>query len=59
VDCIGAAKRLRSCFAQTYVTDFPLLDEPRHCAYRVFDRHLRIDPVQVVKIDVIGFEPPQ
>jgi hypothetical protein len=41
------------------MADLAFGDESRHRADRVFDRRVRIDPVLVKKVDVIGGEPLQ
>src|SRR5262245_42937434 len=52
-----APDSLRSGLAQPEITHLALLDEARHCADRVLDRHGRIDAVLVVEIDDIDAEP--
>src|SRR5437763_12281686 len=47
---------LRPGLAQPEMPDLALFDEPRHCADRILDRHRRIDPVLVIKIDDVDFE---
>lgn len=44
---------------QAEVQDFAFGDQPGHCPYRLLDRDLRVDAVEVVEVDVIGAEPPQ
>jgi hypothetical protein len=53
---IGASNCLRSRFALTEVTDFAVIDKPRHGAYGFFDGHHWIDAVQIVEIDIVGLE---
>src|SRR5271156_2712772 len=56
---VGAPDALRPGFAQPEITDLTLFDEPGHCTDRILDRHCRIDPVLVIKIDDIDAEPLQ
>src|SRR5215510_15505413 len=48
---------LRPGLAQPEITHLALLDEARHCADRVLDRHRWIDAVLIVEIDDIDAEP--
>ena len=41
-------------FGQADVTDLPLLDQLAQRAHGVLDRCLRVDPMLVIQIDVIG-----
>src|SRR5262249_10526388 len=56
---MGATNGCRGCFGKSDVADFPLSHEIRHRANCIFDGSVRIDAVLIVKIDVIGSEPPQ
>ena len=56
---VGPPDALRPGLAQPQKPDLALLDEPRHCADRLLDRHRRIDPVLVIEIDDIDAEPLQ
>src|SRR4051794_16057075 len=48
---------LRPGLAQPQIPDLALFDEPGHCADGILDRHCRIDPVLIIKIDDIDTEP--
>src|SRR6516164_2499367 len=50
------AAGFRTRFAYTERAHLALLQEPRHGADRVFDRHRRIDAVLVIKIDHVDAE---
>ena len=45
--------------AQADVADLAFADQIRHRAHDVFDRHLRIDPVLIIKIDLLHAQAPQ
>ena len=47
---------LRTGFGKPEMQNLPFLDEFLHRSGHVFDGHLRIDPVLVVKVDVVGLE---
>src|ERR1700730_4954429 len=53
---MGPPDALRPSFAQPEVTDLALLDEPRHCADGLLDRHPWVDTVLIVEIDDIDTE---
>ena len=57
VDGVGAADRVGSGLGQADVADLALGDEFGEGADGVFDRRLRVDPVLVVEVDVVGAEP--
>jgi hypothetical protein len=46
----------RSVFGSSEVQHLPLLDEILDRTRHVFDRHARIDPVLVIKVDAVGPE---
>ena len=52
-----AAQGLDRDLRESEVANFARLDELLHCADRLFDRHRRIAPVQVVEIDRVDTEP--
>ena len=52
-----AAQGLDRHLREPKVTNFARLDQLLHCADRLFDRHRRIAPVQVVEIDRVDTEP--
>ena len=56
---IGATQCFAAGFAEADVARFPLLHQPRHCAYRIFNRYFRINAMEVVEVDTVGIEPPQ
>ena len=56
---MGPPDPLRPCLAQSEKPHFALLDEPRHRADRLLDRHCRVDPVLVVEVDDLDPEPLQ
>ena len=45
-----------TCFGEPEETHLTLADQLSHRAHRLFDRHVRIDPVQVVQVDDIDTE---
>ena len=49
---VGAADRLRRRLGEAEVAHLALLDQLGHRADRLLDRHLGIDPVLVVEVDV-------
>src|SRR5579864_1964374 len=55
----GAPQGLWPSFGQADITDFPLLYEFRHRADGFLDWSVWIDPVLIIKIDVIGAQPFQ
>ncbi|SRR5712692_4792824 len=59
MDRIRPANRPRSRFAEADVTNLSLLDEPDHRLDGIFYRHLRIDAVQIIEIDVVRLKAPQ
>ena len=56
VHLVRAPDRLSARFRKREKAHFAALDEPRHRADRLFDRHRRIDAVQAVDVDVIDTE---
>jgi hypothetical protein len=59
MNTMGAADGLRSSLRQSEVADLTLPHEFGHGTDGLLDRHLRIDPVLVVQVDDINFQPPQ
>ena len=55
--CSSDGRRTR--LTDAGMANFALADELAHRAHGVFDRHGRIDTVDVVEVDKIGFEPLQ
>jgi hypothetical protein len=51
---LRAPERLGSRLAEADVEDLPLLHQLCHRADRLLDRRLRVDPVLVVEVDVVG-----
>lgn len=45
--------------AQADMADLAFADQIRHRAHDVFDRHLRIDPMLIIKIDLFYAQAPQ
>ena len=56
---VGAADRLRGGLGQPDVQDLALGDQLGQRADGLLDRGVRVDPVLVVEVDVVGAEPPQ
>jgi hypothetical protein len=56
---VSAANGRASGLGQTEVSDLPLLDQLLHSTGDVLDRHVRIDAVLIVQIDVVGLQPPE
>ena len=54
---VGAADGLGPGFGEPEVADLALLDQARHRAHRLLDRHRVVDAVLVVEIDDVDFEP--
>src|SRR5205814_2876411 len=52
----GALERLRPGLREAEIAYLAGFDQPRHRAHRLLDRHLRIDAVQVVEVDVVNAE---
>ena len=50
---VGAADGARAGLAEAEVADLALLHEAGHGADRVFDRHVRIDAVDIIEVDHI------
>ena len=59
VDRVGAADRVRAGLGQADVQDLALGDQLGQRADGLLDGRVRVDPVLVVEIDVIGAEPLQ
>ena len=57
MDRVRAPDRLRRCLAEAEVPHLALLDELRHRAHRLLDRHVGVDAVLVEEVDVVGAEP--
>ena len=55
----GPADGLRPGLAQAEMADLALLDQARHRAHGVLDRHVGIDAMDVVEIDHVDAEPLQ
>ncbi len=51
---VGAADGLRPGLAEPQIAYLAGLDQPRHGADRLLDRHVRIDAVLVVQVDMVG-----
>ncbi len=56
MDRMGALERLGAHLRQPQRTDLAGLDQARHCADYVLDRHLRIAAMAVVEIDAVDAE---
>src|SRR5699024_3399262 len=56
---VGAANSVRACFGNAEIPHLALGDEFGQCAERLLDRHVRIDPMLVVQVDVVDTESPQ
>ena len=54
---VGATDRGRASFGQPDVAHFALGDERGQSSDGVLDRRVRIDPVLVVQVDVVGAQP--
>ena len=59
MDGVRAADRLRRRLGKPDVVDLSGVDQLRHRADGLLDRHVRIDAVLVVEVDVVDAEPPQ
>jgi hypothetical protein len=59
VNRVAAPDRLGRRLAESDVTDLAFLDQLGHCADGLLDRHVRVDAVLVVEVDVVGSEPPE
>ena len=57
VDALGSPQRLRTDLGQAEVSNPSSTDEIGHRADGVFDGRVRIDPVQVVQVDVVDSQP--
>ena len=53
---VGTPDRLRRGFGQTEITDLAFRDEFGHRADSLLDRTVWVDAVQVIEVDVVGFE---
>src|SRR5439155_19006310 len=51
--------RRRAGLAYAQIAHLALAHQITHCSDRVLDRHGRIDAMDVIKVDDIGFEPVQ
>ena len=56
---VRAADRRRRRLRQSQEPDLAGVDQLRHRADGLLDRHVGIDPVLVVEVDVVDAEPPQ
>ena len=56
---MGPPDRRRAGLAYAEIAHLALAHEITHCPDRVLDRHGRIDTMDVIKVDDIGFEPLQ
>ena len=54
---MSLADRARTRLGETEVQDFTFLDEVLDCTGDILDRHVRIDPMLIVEINMIGPEP--
>src|SRR5262249_30721350 len=54
---VGATDGVGAGLAQAELADLAPLDKPRHGADSVLDRHVRIDPVDIIEIDHLDAEP--
>jgi hypothetical protein len=52
--CVRFADRVGACFGKAEMLHLTLLYEVRHRSCDLFDRHLGIDAVPIVRIDRIG-----
>ena len=57
VDAVGSPQRLRIDLGEAEVSNPSSADEVGHRADGVFDGRVRIDPVQVVQVDVVDSQP--
>jgi hypothetical protein len=57
VDGVGAADRVGPCLGQADVADLALGDQVGQGADGLLDGRVRVDPVLVVQVDVVGAEP--
>ena len=56
---VGPPDRRRAGLAYAEMAHLALAHEITHCPNRVLDRHGRIDTMDVIEVDDIGFEPLQ
>jgi hypothetical protein len=56
---VGGVQLLAGHFRQPDMPDLALLDQLGECANGVRERHLGVDEVEVVQVDVIGAEAQQ
>ena len=56
---VGPADRVGGCFGEPEVSDLPGVDELLDRPGDVLDRHIRVDAVLVVEVDVVGAQPAQ
>src|SRR5215467_9491094 len=54
---MGAPDGVGAGLAEAEMADLALLDEPRHGADGVLDRHVRVDAMDVIEIDHLDAEP--
>jgi len=54
---VCAANCLHACFRETEVLHLTLLNELFHGSGNVFDGHVRVNSVLIVKIDDVSLEP--
>src|SRR5437867_3290171 len=57
--CVCSPDCSRANFRKSDVSDLARLHKFLQSGDRIFDRSLRIEPVLVIQIDVIGAQPPQ
>ncbi len=56
---VGAAYGVRARLAYAEMAHLAGLDQPRHGADRLLDRHVRVDAVEIVEVDHLDSEPLQ
>ena len=59
MNSVGLANIGFTSLGQAKVSHFAFLHQVGHGAYRIFDRHLRIDAVLVEQVDIVGAKAPQ
>ena len=59
MDCMGLFDGFRRRFTKPQITNLALCNQARHFTHCFFNRHFRVNSVQIIKVDVIGFQPFQ
>src|ERR1700704_3599244 len=57
MNLVGTTHRLGRCLGESEVAHFSGTHQVRHPAYGLLDRHFRIHPMQVIKVNMLHAKP--